>query len=164
MMAFCHGEKIIISINFIHPVHSNSNFVQTLAAFKKPLVVYVKGIVNGLGVRILPLFDVVWSDVGASFTTTNQFDGEIIEGTALLSATDKIDYNAVSIVQCLWGQCSLCSLKFIVRSMESNRNRILIDCIVMLLFFFQTESQIAVHGRSAERSRGQRLQYCDAGT
>lgn len=76
----------------------DSFFVQNLAIFKKPLVAYVSGIVNGLGVRILPLFDVVWSDVGASFTTTNQFDGEIIEGTALLSATDKIDYNAVSIV------------------------------------------------------------------
>lgn len=74
----------------------NSNFVQVLAAFKKPLVVYVKGLVNGLGARILPLFDVVWAESGASFSAKVQDYGEIIEGTALLSATDKIDYNAVS--------------------------------------------------------------------
>lgn len=69
-----------------------------LAAFKKPLVVFVKGIVNGLGARILPLFDVVWAENGTSFCANSHDYGEIIEGTALLSAIDKIDYNAVSIV------------------------------------------------------------------
>ncbi|XP_055323528.1 uncharacterized protein LOC129578668 isoform X1 [Sitodiplosis mosellana] len=71
-----------------------NNFIQVLAAFKKPFMVYVKGLVNGLGARILPLFDVVWAESGASFSATVQDYGEIIEGTALLSATDKIDYNA----------------------------------------------------------------------
>lgn len=75
----------------------NSHFVTVLAAYKKPLVAYVKGIVNGFGVRILPLFDIVWAESGSSFTIKNQIDGEIIEGTALITTTDKIDYNAVSI-------------------------------------------------------------------
>lgn len=74
----------------------NSNFIQVLAAFKKPLVAYVKGLVNGLGARILPLFDVVWAESGATFSGKVEDYDEIIEGTALLSATDKIDYNAVS--------------------------------------------------------------------
>lgn len=69
-----------------------------LAAFKKPLVVFVKGIVNGLGARILPLFDVVWAENCTSFCANSHDYGEIIEGTALLSAIDKIDYNAVSII------------------------------------------------------------------
>lgn len=68
-----------------------------LAAFKKPLVVLVKGIVNGLGARILPLFDMVWAENGALFSANNHDYGEIIEGTALLTTTDKIDYSAVSI-------------------------------------------------------------------
>lgn len=67
-----------------------------LAAFKKPLVVLVKGLVYGLGARILPLFDVVLADNGATFCANSHDNGEIIEGTALLSTTDKIDYNAVS--------------------------------------------------------------------
>ncbi|XP_031617807.1 uncharacterized protein DDB_G0286299 isoform X2 [Contarinia nasturtii] len=86
------GEKRRISaLELTKKLH---NFVQVLAAFKKPLVVYVKGLISGLGVRMLPLFDVVWAKSGASFSANSQDYGEIIEGTALLSATDKIDYNA----------------------------------------------------------------------
>lgn len=83
-------------------MHSiNSNFVQVLAAFKKPLVAYVKGVVNGLGARLLPLFDVVWAKSDATFSANSQDYGEIIEGIALISSTDKIDYNAVSIITLL---------------------------------------------------------------
>lgn len=68
-----------------------------MASFKKPLVAYAKGLVNGLGARILTLFDVVWADSDASFNVKSPDYGEIIEGTALISTTDKIDYNAVSL-------------------------------------------------------------------
>lgn len=56
----------------------------------------MKGLVNGLGARMLPLFDVVYAESDASFNVKSQDYGEIIEGTALVSTTDKIDYNAVS--------------------------------------------------------------------
>lgn len=80
-------------MNFLH-----SNFVHTLAAFKKPLVAYVNGLVNGLGARILPLFDVVWASDDATFNVNGGTgSGEILEGTAVISLTDKIHYNAVSI-------------------------------------------------------------------
>lgn len=74
------------------------NFVQTLATFKKPLVAYVNGLVNGLGARILPLFDVVWASDDATFNVNGgPGTGEILEGTAIISVTDKIHYNAVSV-------------------------------------------------------------------
>lgn len=63
-----------------------------LAAFKKPLVAYVNGLVNGLGTRILPLFDIVWANDSATFN-----GNDIIEGTAVIAITEKIHYNAVSV-------------------------------------------------------------------
>lgn len=69
-----------------------------MATFKKPLVAYVNGLVNGLGARILPLFDVVWASGDATFNVNGgPGAGEILEGTAVISVTDKIHYNAVSI-------------------------------------------------------------------
>lgn len=68
-----------------------------MATFKKPLVAYVNGLVNGLGARILPLFDVVWANDDATFNVKGGLgSGEIVEGTAVISVTDKIHYNAVS--------------------------------------------------------------------
>lgn len=84
---------VILLMNFVH-----SNFVQTLATFKKPLVAYVDGPINGLGARILPLFDVVWASDEATFNVGGgPAAGEILEGTAVISVTDKIHYNAVSV-------------------------------------------------------------------
>lgn len=66
-----------------------------LAAFKKPLVTCVKGEVSGFGLRILPLFDMVWSSSNTIFNANH--DSELIEGCAVLSSTDKLNYNTVSI-------------------------------------------------------------------
>lgn len=76
-----------------------SNFVQTLASFKKPLVTFVQGNVCGLGNRILPLFDVVYAHKNTLLVNKNDKFGDILEGSAIISATDKISYNAVSLVR-----------------------------------------------------------------
>lgn len=75
-----------------------SNFVQTLASFRKPLVTFVQGNVRGLGNRILPLFDVVYAHTNTLLVNRNDKIGYILEGSAIISATDKISYNAVSLV------------------------------------------------------------------
>lgn len=79
-----------------------------MASFKKPLVACVKGEIGGLGARILPLFDVVYAHIDATFVAKNSELGDILEGTAIISATDKISYNAVSYS--MWYQFSDCVL------------------------------------------------------
>lgn len=74
-----------------------SKFQQTMASFKKPLVACVKGEISGLGTRILPLFDIVWAHSHSTFIPKDEMLGEILEGSAIISTTDKISCNAVSI-------------------------------------------------------------------
>lgn len=99
-MAGKKATKRTIELIDLNNESFHSNFVQTLATFKKPLVAHVNGLITGLGARILPLFDVVWANSDATFNVKGS-DGsaaEIIEGTAVISVTDKIHYNAVSVL------------------------------------------------------------------
>lgn len=75
-----------------------STFIQTIAEFKKPLFAAVSGRVIGIGVSILPLFDVVFANENASFEIVSSVIGQIPEGISVLSTTTKIPHTLVSIV------------------------------------------------------------------
>lgn len=74
----------------------SSTFIQTISEFKKPLFTAVTGRVIGIGVSILPLFDVVYAREDASFEILSSIIGQIPEGISVLSTTNKLSTNIVS--------------------------------------------------------------------
>lgn len=54
---------------------------------------FVQGDINGFGLRLLPLFDIVWTTGSTMFDSTH--DDDMIEGCAILSITDKLDHKTV---------------------------------------------------------------------
>lgn len=67
-----------------------------LASFKKILVAGVRGALTGLGITLLPLFDIVLSQNDASFGTNDAATTDRFEGSAIFSATGKLSHNIVS--------------------------------------------------------------------
>lgn len=68
----------------------------TLASFKKLLVAGVKGSLTGLGITLLPLFDIVLSQNDATFGSNDTMATDRFEGSAVFSATAKLSHNIVS--------------------------------------------------------------------
>lgn len=66
------------------------NFLTTLAQFSKPLIAGVNGSNSGLGVTMLPLFDVVIGSDKGSYETPYAKIGQIPEGYFIFSETSKI--------------------------------------------------------------------------
>lgn len=70
------------------------NFINTLGSFKKPIIACVSGQNSGIGVTILPLFDVVFASKNATFETPYAKIGQIPEGITVLTASNKISQSA----------------------------------------------------------------------
>lgn len=72
------------------------SFILALASFKKILVAGVKGSLTGLGITLLPLFDIVLSQNDATFGSNIAAAAERFEGSAIFSTTGKLSHNIVS--------------------------------------------------------------------
>ncbi|XP_055911338.1 proteoglycan 4 [Eupeodes corollae] len=66
------------------------NFLMTMAKFSKPLIAGVNGANSGLGVTMLPLFDVVIGSDKGTYETPYAKIGQIPEGYFIFSETTKI--------------------------------------------------------------------------
>lgn len=67
-----------------------------LASFHKPLIADVQGRVVGVGVTILPLFDIVFAQKDATFETPYVSIGQVPEGCSVFATTNKLNQNVVS--------------------------------------------------------------------
>jgi 1,4-dihydroxy-2-naphthoyl-CoA synthase len=72
-------------------------FVKSLALFSKPLVAGVHGAAVGLGVTMLPFFDMVFASDKATFYTPYAKIGQIPEGAAVLTLPHMLGNAVVSI-------------------------------------------------------------------
>lgn len=80
---------------------SRSQFIESLASFPKTLCAAVHGRCIGLGVTILPLFDVVWATKAASFETPYARCGQLPEAFSVLQFASQVSRNAVRILFCV---------------------------------------------------------------
>lgn len=74
----------------------HSKFIEALASFPKTLLAAVHGHCVGIGVTILPLFDVVLANSTATFETPFGRAGQIPEACSVLQLSRKVLQNAVS--------------------------------------------------------------------
>ncbi|XP_024886392.1 proteoglycan 4-like isoform X4 [Temnothorax curvispinosus] len=65
--------------------HAVKDFIKSLATFNKPIVAGVQGAAVGLGVTMLPLFDLVIASDKATFCTPYGKLGQIAEGAAVFT-------------------------------------------------------------------------------
>ncbi|XP_011632936.1 uncharacterized protein LOC105424416 isoform X1 [Pogonomyrmex barbatus] len=65
--------------------HAVKDFIKSLATFNKPIVAGVQGAAIGLGVTMLPLFDLVIASDKATFCTPCGKLGQIAEGAAIFT-------------------------------------------------------------------------------
>jgi enoyl-CoA hydratase/carnithine racemase len=83
-------------------------FLKSLALFSKPLVAGVHGAAVGLGVTMLPFFDMVFASDKATFYTPYAKLGQVPEGAAILTLPHMLGNAVVSTA--LVADCSLLSL------------------------------------------------------
>lgn len=74
------------------------NFLISLAAFPKPLICGVDGLVSGISVAMLPLFDLVLASPSAAFSLPHAKIGANPEGISILKQSGKVNVNAVIVV------------------------------------------------------------------
>lgn len=74
-------------------------FVTALAKFPKTLCAAVDGSCVGIGVTVLPLFDVVLASERATFETPYARAGQLPEAAAVLQLSGKVLQNAVSFMR-----------------------------------------------------------------
>ena len=72
-------------------------FLKSLALFSKPLVAGVHGAAVGLGVTMLPFFDMVFASDKATFYTPYAKLGQVPEGAAILTLPHMLGNAVVSI-------------------------------------------------------------------
>ena len=73
------------------------DFLKCLAGFPKPLIAGVHGPTVGLGVTMLPLFDMVFASDKATFHTPYARLGQVPEGAATLTLPYMLGYTLVSL-------------------------------------------------------------------
>lgn len=74
-------------------------FIKCLANFNKPLVAGVQGAAVGLGVTMLPLFDLVIASDKATFNTPYGKLGQVAEGAAVFTLCHTFGSTVVSKIQ-----------------------------------------------------------------
>lgn len=74
----------------------DSQFIESLASFPKTLCAAVHGHCVGIGVTILPLFDVVLANQKTTFETPFARSGQLPEACSVLQMSTKVSQNAVS--------------------------------------------------------------------
>ncbi|KAG7205382.1 hypothetical protein KM043_007377 [Ampulex compressa] len=80
-----HANKDERRIRAEEMADSVKDFIKTLASFNKPIVAGVQGAAVGLGVTMLPLFDLVIASDKATFNTPYGKLGQIAEGAAVFT-------------------------------------------------------------------------------
>ncbi|XP_022187880.2 uncharacterized protein LOC111046606 [Nilaparvata lugens] len=102
--AFCHGIDITALMQpsydkrkaaAIEMLLAMKEFVKSLATFNKPLIAGVHGAAVGLGVTMLPFFDMVFASDKATFHTPYARLGQVPEGAATLTLPQMLG-NAVT--------------------------------------------------------------------
>jgi 1,4-dihydroxy-2-naphthoyl-CoA synthase len=91
-------------------------FLKSLALFSKPLVAGVHGAAVGLGVTMLPFFDMVFASDKATFYTPYAKLGQVPEGAAILTLPHMLGNAVVSTnarVSCRV-YFFICCIKYIV--------------------------------------------------
>lgn len=81
-------------------VISFREFIKSLATFNKPIVAGVQGAAIGLGVTMLPLFDLVIASDKATFCTPYGKLGQIAEGAAIFTLSHILG----SAIVCLYNK------------------------------------------------------------
>jgi enoyl-CoA hydratase/carnithine racemase len=71
----------------------------SLAAFPKLLVCGLKGLSSGLGVTMLPLFDLVFAEPSSTFSLPHAKIGSNPEGISIMQFSGKVRTNAVRLKQ-----------------------------------------------------------------
>lgn len=79
------------------------DFIKSLATFNKPIVAGVQGAAIGLGVTMLPLFDLVIASDKATFNTPYGKLGQIAEGAAVFTLSHILGSAIVSMYVCMSG-------------------------------------------------------------
>lgn len=79
-------------------------FIKSLATFNKPIVAGVQGAAIGLGVTMLPLFDLVIASDKATFCTPYGKLGQIAEGAAVFTLSHILGSAIVSSMQIFFGK------------------------------------------------------------
>lgn len=74
------------------------DFIKSLATFNKPIVAGVQGAAIGLGVTMLPLFDLVIASDKATFYTPYGKLGQIAEGAAVFTLSHILGSAIVSLL------------------------------------------------------------------
>lgn len=77
------------------------DFIKSLATFNKPIVAGVQGAAVGLGVTMLPLFDLVIASDKATFCTPYAKLGQIAEGAAVYTLSHVLGSPVVSLMRFL---------------------------------------------------------------
>lgn len=76
----------------------NSDFIHTLATFKKTLIAGVTGQAIGIGVTILPLFDLVFASESSTFETPYGRIGQVPEACTAFSLSNKVNQTLVLFI------------------------------------------------------------------
>jgi 1,4-dihydroxy-2-naphthoyl-CoA synthase len=97
-------------------------FLKSLALFSKPLVAGVHGAAVGLGVTMLPFFDMVFASDKATFYTPYAKLGQVPEGAAILTLPHMLGNAVVStdvLVECRVYLCYMDCLMFFLHTFFS---------------------------------------------
>lgn len=89
MFSFDDGRNKLYCVAF-------REFLKSLALFSKPLVAGVHGAAVGLGVTMLPFFDMVFASDKATFYTPYAKLGQVPEGAAILTLPHMLGNAVVS--------------------------------------------------------------------
>ena len=132
MFSFDDGRNKLCCVAF-------REFLKGLALFSKPLVAGVHGAAVGLGVTMLPFFDMVFASDKATFYTPYAKLGQVPEGAAILTLPHMLGNAVVSTNAHL--SCRVyfyvCCIKFFVFFLYSSSCKIILSvgCAFNAIFY-----------------------------